>query len=277
MPPSKSDKELAYLRDLFIAPDWGVRFNQLVDEHVTLPDKGRALYLAGGTGGHALALTERSATDLKLLCVDESNECLELARAKAITTEAAIEFQRDDLAALDLPDDHFDLVIGDGSLQEPQRAAVIFAEMARVAAPGATVALSLPTSSSFGEFFSIYWEALHNSGCFDHEIDVADLITGLPTISDVEEMATREGLEEITSWTRIEEFDYDSGEDFLNAPLIADFLMPNWLRSIPAESRERVESEIAHLINEERRNAEFSLTVKATLVVGRKVDMPLAG
>ena len=46
----KSDKELAFLQDLFIAPDWGERFAELIDEHVELPKEGKALYLAAGTG-----------------------------------------------------------------------------------------------------------------------------------------------------------------------------------------------------------------------------------
>ncbi len=52
----KSDKELAFLHDLYVATDWGERFAELVDEHVKLPKEGRALYVGSGTGGHALAL-----------------------------------------------------------------------------------------------------------------------------------------------------------------------------------------------------------------------------
>ena len=72
----KTDKELAFLQDLFIAPDWGERFAELIDEHVKLPDEGRALYAAAGTGGHAMALVERARKKLELLCVDENAECI---------------------------------------------------------------------------------------------------------------------------------------------------------------------------------------------------------
>ena len=61
----KSDKELAFLQDLFIAPDWGERFAELIDEHVKLPDEGKALYAAAGTGGHAIALQERAGKDVE--------------------------------------------------------------------------------------------------------------------------------------------------------------------------------------------------------------------
>ena len=43
---NKSDKELAFLQDLFIAPDWGERFAELIDEHLKVPEEGKALYVA---------------------------------------------------------------------------------------------------------------------------------------------------------------------------------------------------------------------------------------
>ncbi len=51
-----------------------------------LPAKGRVLYVASGTGGHAMTLQERAGEDVRLTCVDESEECLELARAKVAVT-----------------------------------------------------------------------------------------------------------------------------------------------------------------------------------------------
>jgi hypothetical protein len=146
----------------------------------------------------------------------------------------------------------------------------MFSEMVRVAAPGAAILLALPTASSFGEFFSIYWEALHNTGLTELESDVEHLITELPTISEAEKMAEEEGLTDVESWSRIEEFDYDSGEQFINSPLVADFLMKDWLASVPEDWRAAVAKEITRLINEERHEAEFALSVKATLVAGRK-------
>jgi ubiquinone/menaquinone biosynthesis C-methylase UbiE len=266
----KTDKELAFLQDLFIAPDWGERFAELIDEHVPLPNEGRALYAAAGTGSHAMALQERGGNKLSLLCVDENSECIELAQAKASATNEQTEFRIAKLDNLDLPDNRFDLVVGNASLVSRSRVRKMFSEMVRVAAPGATIALALPTSSSFGEFFSIYWEALHNIGLLDHEVDVEQLITELPTVTDVEKMADEEGLKDIASWTRIEEFDYDSGEQFLSSPLVAEFLMQQWLALVPETDRADLFREITRLINEERHEAEFALSVKATLIVGQK-------
>ena len=266
----KTEKELAFLQDLFIAPDWGERFAELIDEHVTLPKEGEALYVAAGTGGHALALHERTGEKLELLCVDENPECLELARAKASATNERITFATTPFDSLNLDDNRFEVVIGNASLVPRNRVRKMFSELVRVATPGATIALALPTASSFGEFFSIYWEALHNSGLLDRESDVEQLITELPTVSDLEQLADDEGLTEVKSFTRIEEFDFESGEQFLTSPLVAEFLMHDWLALVPDDRRVALFSEICRLINEERHEAEFALSVKATLIVGQK-------
>ncbi|MGB9182007.1 MAG: class I SAM-dependent methyltransferase [Pyrinomonadaceae bacterium] len=273
MSTSKSDRELAFLKDLYVATDWSERFAALVDEHIKLPKKGRALYVASGTGGHAMALQERAGDDVAFICIDESEECLELARAKAVAMNSQAEFHRAQLESLGFQDDQFDLVVGDASLVATQRLPEMLSEMIRVAAPGGTVALTLTTSSSFGEFFSIYWEALQAAGLQTYEHDAEELITELPTIAAVEAIAGREGLEAVSSWMTIEEFDYESGEEFLNSPLITDFLLQGWLSSLPdSETQTRVLKEAERIIDEERSSMDFTLSVKATLVVGRKAE-----
>jgi ubiquinone/menaquinone biosynthesis C-methylase UbiE len=273
MTREKSEKELAYLRDLYIAPDWGERFAGLIDENIALPKEGRVLYIASGTGAHALAVLGRAGKNVTLVCVDESEECIELSRAKAQALKLNPEFRHNQFEALDFDDDQFELVIGDTSLVPVERLPEIIAEMVRVTAPGGTVALSVATAPSFGEFFSIYWEALANSGIQNHEHDVESLIIHVPTVSDVEEIAKESGLEKVSSWTRSEEFDYASGQEFLESPLISDFLLTSWMENLPdTTDREKVGSELVRIIDEERSGMDFALSVKATLVTGRKPE-----
>jgi ubiquinone/menaquinone biosynthesis C-methylase UbiE len=266
---SKSQKELAFLHELYVATDWGERFAALVDEHIELPKEGRVLYVAAGTGGHALALHARRE-NLSLWCVDENDECLELARAKAVALHQEAEFQREDLKALSFKDNEFDLVLGDASFTAPTDLKPMLAEMVRVTKPAGTAAWWLPTASSFGEFFSVYWEALVRAGLENRSSEVERFLTDLPTIANVESWVQQAGLESVTSTTTVEEFDYDSGDQFLASPLITDFLIPKWLQPLPESERDRVVSELAQIIDEERHEADFSLTLKATLLVGKK-------
>jgi hypothetical protein len=63
----------------------------------------------------------------------------------------------------------------------------------------------------------------------------------------------------------------------LNSPLITDFLLPSWLESIPEPAQEGVRAELARIIDEERHAGEFVLTLKATLVVGKKARLQSDG
>ena len=274
MSTHKSDKELAFLHDLYVATDWGERFAELVDEHVRLPKEGRVLYAASGTGGHALALAARAGRDVSIIGVDESEERLELADAKAAALKGAnVEFRHAQLEDVGFEDDAFDLVVGDASLVEPERLPEVFAEMVRVAKPGAVVSLNVVTASSFGEFFSVYWEALSNAGYVEQAAEVGTLINELPTVSGIEALAARDALDGVESWTRIEEFDYASGREFLAAPLVQDFLLERWLYSLPDdEARDAVLREVERIIDEDRHEGDFSLSIKATIVVGRKAE-----
>lgn len=266
----KSDKELAFLQDLYIETDWGERFAELIDEHVALPKEGTALYINAGSGGHTVALQQRGGDKLKIIAVDENEECVEIARAKAIALNEKTRFQCEPSDNLSFGDEQFDLVFSNNSFTSPVDFKRNLSEAVRVARAGATVATWLPTASSFGEFFSIYWEALLSAQLADHGVDVENLITELPTVSDAEAIAQESGLQDINSWMAIEEFDFDSAEEFLNSPLINDFLLESWMRQVPALARQRVIQELRRIIDEERHEREFALSVKATLLVGTK-------
>jgi ubiquinone/menaquinone biosynthesis C-methylase UbiE len=113
----------------------------LIDEHMKLPKEGQALYLGSGSGSHAIALQERAGMDLKVLGIDENEESLELARAKATAIKDGAVFRLGRVDRLTLPDNTFDLVVGEGSLVPTERIPAMLAEMTRVAAPGSQVAL----------------------------------------------------------------------------------------------------------------------------------------
>src|ERR1044071_3245064 len=155
MTAGKTNKELAYLHGRFGAPDWGERCAELIDEHLILPKSGRVLYVGSNTGGHAIALQERGGNKVHFLCIDENAESVEIAREKArMENGRGAEFASDRFDRLNLGDEEFNVVSGDASMVQSERVPKIISEMVRVAAPGAAVAIALPTFSSFGEFFS---------------------------------------------------------------------------------------------------------------------------
>ncbi len=270
----KTEKEQAFLYDLYVTPDWSERFAQLVDEHVTLPKEGRALYVSSGTGSHALALAVRAEAGVEIVGIDADQERTALAQAKQTVAGAdvGVEFRTAQLEALPFEDDSFDLVLGDASLLSADRLPELLAEMTRVAALGATVALACVTASSFGELFSLYWEALASVTDGTHAAIVETLIHELPTVSNLETMARSEGLDEVQSWTTREEFEYANGEEFFTAPLVSDFLLPQWFASLPEDdTRDAVRGELRRLIDEDRdEETKWAFSIKATVVAGQR-------
>ena len=107
---SKTEKELAFLQDLYITPDWTERFTELLGDNFNTEEFEDILYINSGTGNHALVLEEKLEDNTQLFAVTENEELLKIAQAKAEAVRSDINF-----TAL-MPDKKFDAVIADASL-----------------------------------------------------------------------------------------------------------------------------------------------------------------
>ena len=63
---------------------------------------------------------------------------------------------------------------------------------------------------------------------------------------------------------------FASAEEFLESPLITDHFLSDWLEIAPAESREEVLGYIASIIERERNNMPFGVSIKAAVITGVK-------
>jgi ubiquinone/menaquinone biosynthesis C-methylase UbiE len=265
-------KELAFRYDLFITPDWRDRFDTLVNENVELPIEGRILDVNCGTGAHAIELAARMKNKGEVIGIDPSAERVAIARAKALIAKLDnVRFEQGSGSDLPFESDSFDAVVGDASLLQPGEIEATIGEMHRVAQPGARIVLKLATRGSFGEFFSIYWEALHEAG-IDNDVlsSLEQLMNELRTLSDAEQIAERSGFRNVESFVSKEEFDYENAQEFLDSPLIDDFFMSDWLKIVPEGNRDEVRNQIGSIIDRERRSAPFDVSIKAAVITGIK-------
>lgn len=266
------DRELAFRYDLFITPDWRDRFDTLINESVKLPVEGRILDVNCGTGSHAIELAERMRGMGEVIGVDPGAERVEIARAKAQAKKIEdVAFEQGGGASLRFESHEFDAVIGDASMLPFDEIEDLLAEMVRVAQPDAPVILKMVTRGSFDEFYSIYWEALLDVGLVDEVWGQLEaLIKGQATVSDAEKMAKRMGLREVQSFNSKEEFEFETGDDFFDSPLIEDSFLDVWLGIIPPERVQEVRDRVVSIIERERHDAPFDISIKASLIVGRK-------
>lgn len=266
------EKELAFRYDLFIAPDWRARFDSLVNENITLPPEGRVLDVNSGTGAYTIEIAERLKGKGEVVGIDPSRERIALGVAKALVQKVEnVTFEQGTAALLRFEDEEFDVVIGDASMIQADEIESMLEEMLRVVQLGGQVILKLATRGSFDEFFSIYWEVLMNARLQDETWSALEnLINERQTVSEVEAMAERAGLSGIETFTSKEEFTFDTAKDFVESPMMQDVFLDNWLSVVPESRRKDVLDQMIEIIERERHEAPFDISIKATVVSGFK-------
>ena len=262
---TKTQKELAFLRDLYVDNEWTLRFTDLVDKHIGFAKEERLLYMNAGTGNHALALSKKLHKDAEFFATAENEDVLTIARDKAVAVRANIDFS---MSRFD--DETFSAVIADASFVRPVELQNFVTEAARVTETGGKVAFFTVSSGSFGEIFSLLWEVCFNEDLGEHGALSEQLITELPTISRIEEIAAHAGLNEVETHTQNEVFEYKDGAEFVAAPLVADFLLPVWLKTLDKKEQTKATKQLAKLIDAEDQDLTFRFSVKATLAIGEK-------
>jgi ubiquinone/menaquinone biosynthesis C-methylase UbiE len=264
---TKTQKELAFLRDLYIDSEWTLRFTELVDKHIKFSKKEeKFLYINAGTGNHALALRLKVGKDTEMFATSEDADVLTIARDKAAAVKAKVDFSMNRFE-----DETFDAVLADASFVRPGDLQKFIEEVARVTETDGKIAFFTVTAGSFGEIFSFLWEIFFNDGLGEHGAAAEKLITEIPTVSMVEEMAENAGLKNVVSETSNEVFEYENGAEFINSTLVADFLLPVWLTFLNEKQKKQVRKELTELVDAEDGSLSFRFSVKATLVTGEKI------
>jgi len=264
---AKSERELAFLRDLEINESWTSRFTGLLDKHLGLKDSKKIAYLNAGTGDHCIAIREKLDDKTEVFASCENDELLNIARDKGAAVRSDVDF-----STVNFEDDTFDAVIADASFTLPATVEELVRQAARIARPGGRVAVILPSAGSFGEVFSLLWEVLFNADLGEHGEAIERLIAEIPSTSRIEEMAGLAGLEKVKTESAKEVFEYLNGAEFVSSPLVADFLLPRWLETLNEEQGEEIREKLVQLIDDEDGSLTFRFTIKATLLTGEKRD-----
>lgn len=262
---AKTERELAFIRDLDINENWTKRFTDLIDKHIGFKDAENILYINAGTGDHCIAIREKIDEKVAIFATCENDELLKIARDKGAAVRSDVDFSR-----IDFEDAAFDAVIADASFTEPQDVEELVVEAIRVARSGGDVAVVLPSAGSFGEVFSLLWEVLFNEGLGEHGQVAESMISEILSISHIEDIAENAGLDNVRTELANEVFEYENGAAFVAAPLVADFLLPRWLETLDEDDKERVTQKLAQLIDLEDVDLTFRFSVKATLLTGKK-------
>lgn len=254
------------MQDLNISKDWTERFTTFVDTHLKLPKKGKFLYLNAGTMNHALELREKLDRDVEMVGVSENKHVQVIAEAKVKAMKADIKFQKLD----ELPSETFDAVLADLSLVRPHELGALLDEIVYLTKKKGQIAFFAPSAGSFGDIFSFLWETFLGIELIEKSGEIERLISEIPTVSGLEELAAAAGLKNVEFHTQNEIFDYENGDEFVKSSLLEDFLLPVWLDFLSDKERKKAVKKLAQIIDAERGSLSFRFAVKATLITGEK-------
>ncbi|CAN5436704.1 hypothetical protein BH10ACI1_BH10ACI1_19550 [soil metagenome] len=259
---SKTEKELAFLRELVIESDWTQRFTDFFDKKFKFGKEETILYVNAGTGNHAIALDEKLDDKTEIYAVSENTELRNIAQTKADAIKADVRF------GTNFPDGKSTIVIADASFVKPDDLDNFITQLIDLSEN--QVVFFLPTKGSFGEIFSFLWETLLETDLIEHGSNVERLIMEIPTAENVETLSKNLGLQKIESATETEFFEFKDGTEFIESPLITDFLLPVWLDFLSDAEKEKAGRKLAELIDAEDGTLSFHFSVKNTLFSGKK-------
>src|SRR4051812_24278303 len=114
MATTKKQRELGFLRGLYVQDEWTRRFTALADKPIDLCDSENLLYIKAGTGTHALVLDEKWGEKTDIFASVDDEDQLSIARDKAAAVSSKVDFSQ-----IRFEDDAFDAVIADASFIPP--------------------------------------------------------------------------------------------------------------------------------------------------------------
>lgn len=264
-------RERAFHFDLFVSTGWTERFDQIVAEHVDLPDQGRLLEINCGTGDHVIAVAANLKTG-EVIGTDVDSERLNLARAKALVAKSEhCTFVEADPLHLGFGDNSFAGVVLDATLEPPESLGALAAEAMRVASPEAPVAIKVQAGGSFDEFYSVLWEALHDVGIADEVwARLEPIVTSRPGVQDAVGVLRSVGLRHAKHHATKEEWRFESSREFLDSPLAGMLFLEDSLTLVPDSRRQAVLEALERILDREIDGQYFSVSAKALVVAGRK-------
>ena len=261
----KTQKELAFLHDLYVTPDWTRRFAELADKHLNFDDAENVLYINAGSGDHCFAIREKVGEKTAVFGRCQNDDILSIARDKAIAVRSDVDF-----STLTFEDGSFDAVVADLTLVLPRDVDEFVGDAVRVAKTGGHVSFFLPSAGSFGEVFSLLWEVFFDADLGDHGHEAENMINEQSTVSSLQSKAEAFGLESVKTETANEIFEFENAAAFIAAPLVEDFLLPHWLETLSENEKEQAKQKLALLIDSEDGDLSFRFSVKATVITGTK-------
>jgi ubiquinone/menaquinone biosynthesis C-methylase UbiE len=251
---------------------WSSRFGALLLEQLELRAGVRALDVGCGTGFPLYELACAHGASSRFVGIDTWREALERAAAKRVYCRApGVSLLRADAGCMPFRDGSFDLIVSNLGINNFERLATVFAECARVAAPGARVAMTTNPKGHMREFYEVFRGLLEERNRPEELRRLAaneDHRLGREAIAESLGRAgfTVENVVERAFWLR-----YVDGSALLRHPLTRFGFLDGWRAAVePADERTVFAALESRLNGLATRGGGLRMTVPMLYIEGRR-------
>lgn len=246
---------------------WSSRFGLMLLDNLEIRPGIRGLDLGCATGFPLLELAMLHGPSSHFTGIDLWREAIEVARAKVAQHELSnVELQVADAMSLPFEDQSFDLITANLGLNNFEDPVAAMREAARVARPGARIALTTNLTGTMPEVYEVIRSVLK---------DVApELVTALEaqehhrgTLESVKHLVEIGGFRVTRAVTGRFEMKFADGTALLNHGLVAWFL-GGWRSIMPQEREEEIFARVEAAMNEQARAGAFVASVATAYLEG---------
>ena len=254
------------------APVWSGPFGAALLERVETRPGLTVLDVGCGTGFPAIELANRLGAGSRVLAVDVWRAALERVRLKAESQEVRVVALRAEAERLPFAASLFDVVVSNNGLNNVQDEARAFAEIGRVARPGAQLAITWNLPGTMIELYRELEAALVEAGLDDAVAACADHIREKrKPVEHVLELLARSGFERPEVGLSSFAMRFAGGGAVLDHFIIRLAFRPAWEALVPEPLRDDVFARLeGRLDTIAEREGEVRLTIPFACVTCRR-------
>ncbi|MBN2723684.1 MAG: methyltransferase domain-containing protein [Deltaproteobacteria bacterium] len=267
-------EKMAKKYDAEILPVWAMKFGKLLLKNLEIPEKGMLLDVGCGTGYPALDILSKQPDGIRIIAIDNASPMMEIARKKAGELSGKKIFFRTENAfeRLSFADDVYDLTYSNLALMELGDPLGNLTEFSRVTNFNGQVAVTLPVSGSWAEFFDIFRDVLTKRDKYEILNSLTDYEEKrVPFPETVVQWMESAGLKDVKYEIESFELLFKSAKEFFFDPVIEYGPLKEWKSIVPdVEEMKEIFVDIKDSIDTLFSGLIFSVTVRAGCFIGTK-------
>lgn len=270
-PETKELSETVARYEQAIEPVWTEPLMEVARERLPNVTGGMCLIAEARCGKVVREVTAKLDDSVRCVVVEPTRELLDRARDRLADADKQIFFASERVFSMSYADGVVDAAVCLEGLQTLTHVKRALEELSRVCSEGSSMVVAATLDESLPEMRDLLFEAMTF-----HEIDspqrrLDQLTDRFASTERVVGLADTRGFAQLEAEKVSWQLEFESGAEFLQAPLIQDVWLPQWMGVLPAQAREPVIEQVEQSIDTYWSDRPFETQLTVALLEGIRV------